>query len=117
MLTRHVSKLEVERLGEVSRPAEARLGGDHADGRKHGNAPMLDLELHIAAVVAARVSDGRREEAERVVHTERRRDANLALRTHGCARAARRHQGRALEGEGGGDDRQHGENQAMSEVE
>eukprot|EP00967_Tisochrysis_lutea_P067078 scaffold87565_cov31-Tisochrysis_lutea.AAC.4 len=63
--TGDISKLEVERLGEVSGPAESGLGGDDAKRGEHRNAAVLDLELDVAAVIAARVGDRLSEEVER----------------------------------------------------
>lgn len=79
---RDVRELEVERFGEVARPAEARLSGDHAEGGEHGNAAVLDLQLHIALIALARVGHRRRKQVERVVHAEGLRDTNLARSLH-----------------------------------
>ena len=52
---RHVLELEVERLGEVAREADAGLRREDAGAREHRDAAVLDLELLVAAVRAARV--------------------------------------------------------------
>merc|ERR1719201_2794894 len=67
---------------------------------KHGRAAMLDLHDLVAAHVT------RLDQAKRVVDTERREDAKVALGEHGRANSlGGRLHGRCLEGGGGLEER------------
>merc|ERR1719439_266986 len=54
----------------------APASSDDVEEAKHGRAAVLDLHDLVAGHVAGL------DEAERVVHAERRQDANVALREH-----------------------------------
>merc|ERR1719252_422084 len=47
----HVRELDVLRDGEIPRPAETGLRDEDVEARSHGEAPVLDLELLVAAVL------------------------------------------------------------------
>merc|ERR1719515_261135 len=83
------------RVGAVrERDARARLDEDDVEEAKHGRAAVLDLHDLVARHAA------RLDQAERVVDTERREDADVALREHGGrgnAGGGRRERGGGLE--------------------
>merc|ERR1719183_226537 len=61
---------------KVAREAGATRGEDDVEEAKHGRAAVLDLHHLVAEHVA------RRDEAKRVIHAKRPRDANVTLREH-----------------------------------
>mmetsp|Transcript_34007 Transcript_34007/g.76995 ORF Transcript_34007/g.76995 Transcript_34007/m.76995 type:complete len:233 (+) Transcript_34007:283-981(+) len=77
----------------LSRDADASLDGDDVEEAKHGRAAVLDLHDLVAAHAAGL------DEAERVVDTQGREHAKVALREHGEGhRAGGGLEGRGLEG-------------------
>jgi len=90
---RHVRELELSRAREVAREADTRLNVDDVEEGKHGRTAVLDLHDLVAAHVLGL------DEAERVVHAERRQHADVTLLEHGGAdRAHGRLERRRLEG-------------------
>jgi len=88
-----ISELEASRRRDVAREARATLDQDDVEEAQHGRAAVLDLHdleaLHVA----------RRDEAERVIHSQRREDTDVTLGEHGGTDGAHRGlHGRRLEG-------------------
>jgi hypothetical protein len=92
-IRRHVGELEALRRREVARETDARVDQNDVQETQHGRTTVLDLHDLIPAHVTFA------NEAERVPHTKRGGDADVALGEHGGGdRRGRRLEGRRLEG-------------------